>query len=343
MLKDKLDNLLTKTQEDEMQSLYESIIYDLENLDIIPDLRQDITESMLMRHNIISPDMHALFEEFDTSNTQDADWKPADDGDSDEKKYSNKEKGDDISIKRSSIIKRFINGIKNILDKIIQWIKKAVMFLSEKIFNNEKFLKEHESELDEILKNDSEYSGKLPSISLKSIENGNKYYNEKFAYSDCIYYTDKLLANSLKEGKTIDINVLLYKSYSLGKGDDMYSVKQAVRESYLDSNRGKEGKIKLSDSIKLLNDYGRDYLKELKESINAYKKNKVNIGDIVEKLEKSGAEQKVVEVGTKTAVNISVTILQEKFNIMRQGIAEHEKILKSAILMRNNGNGKEEK
>lgn len=123
----------------------------------------------------------------------------------------------------------------------------------------------------------------------------------------------------------------------------MYSVKQAVREVYRDPNKGKEGKIKIIESKEILDNYGREYLKELKESINIYKKNKDSIGSIMDLLAESGAEQKVVEVGIKTATNISVTILQEKFNIMRQGIGEHEKILKSVILMRNNRNGKEEK
>lgn len=194
MLKDKLDNLLFKTQEDEMQSLYESILYDLENLDDIPNLRQGITESMLIRHNIITPDMHVLFEEFDTTNAQDPYWMPSDE-------ELENEKDDDINIDKDSFFKKFANFIKNIFDKIIQWIKKAIMFLSEKIFNNEKFLKEHQSDIDECIKNDTEYSGQLPSISLKSIENGDRYYNEKIPFSDCISHLTKLCNKTFKEGK----------------------------------------------------------------------------------------------------------------------------------------------
>ena len=335
MIYDRMNSILEQSSIDEMDSLFESIIYDLENIDVEVPLRKGITESMLNRHNIMKGSiMYPLFEQedFDTSNAQDVDYEEVDDGKDNSSKSSSNESGPKINTNKDSFFKRITNVMKSIIDKIIQWVKKAIMFLSEKLFNNDKFLKEHQKELEEAIKKNPKINCKMPSISLTSIDNGNKYYNEKSTVTGCLEYGVNHVIKMHKEGKKASIFERLCNIYSLGKGNDMYSVKQSVRESFLDKNKGKDVTLNLSDSRTLLENYGRGYLEELKKSMNAYKKSQVAIGDISKKLFSDLKDPNNVQAGLRIAVNISVVIMKEKFNIFRQGIGEHERILKSAIL-----------
>ena len=333
MLYNKMNSILEQSSLDEMDSLFESIIEDLDSINIEVPLRNGVTESMLYRHNIMKGSiMYPLFEQedFDTSNAQDVDYEEVDDDNS--SKSSSNESGPKINTNKDSFFKRITNVMKSIIDKIIQWVKKAIMFLSEKLFNNDKFLKEHQKELEEAIKKNPKINCKMPSISLTSIDNGNKYYNEKSNITGCLEYGVNYVIKMYKEGKKTTIFEHLCNIYSLGKGNDMYSVKQSVRESFLDKNKGKDVTLNLSDSRTLLENYGRRYLEELKKAMNAYKKSQVAIGDISKKLFSDLKDPNTVQAGLRIAVNISVVIMKEKYNIMRQGIGEHERILKSAIL-----------
>lgn len=336
MIYDRMNSILEQSSIDEMDSLFESIMEDLDSINIEIALRKGITESMLNRHNIMKGSiMYPLFEQedFDTSNAQDVEYEEVDDDkENDDSESNENESGPKINTNKDSFFKKITNGMKNIFSKIIQWVKKAIMFISEKLFNNEKFLKEHQKELDEVIRKNPKINCKMPCISLNSINNGNKYYNEKSNITGCLEYGINYIYKMFAEKKKVTIFDHMCNIYSLGKGNDMYSVKQSVRETYIDKNKGKDVTINLSDSRTLLNTYGREYLQELKKSMNAYKKSQVSIGDISKKLFSELKNPNTIQEGLRIAVNISVVIMKEKFNIFRQGIGEHERILKSAIL-----------
>lgn len=341
MIYDRMNSILEQSSIDEMDSLFESIMHDLENIDIEIPLQKGVTESMLNRHNIMKGSiMYSLFEQeaFDTSNAQDVEYKDVDDKSNNNDNNSEPE----INTKKDSFFKKFSNSLKLILDKFIELIKKAVMFFSEKIFNNDKFLKEHQKELEEALRKTPTIEGKIPSISIKSIENGEDSYFTKIANENLTKYAIKMNMKYLQEGKKIDAFAFVCKQYSFGRGEDLYSVLQVVREKFLDPNRGKKGTIKLEESKEIIDKYGRDYVKFLKEQIGEIKKQRANVDSDVSSIARLNKEghQIAVAVG-RCSYTTSINIHKEVITIMRQGIGEHERILKSAIL--KNSNSKSEK
>ena len=340
MLYEKMNSILEHSTLDEMDSLFESIIEDLDSINVEVPLRNGITESMLYRHNIMKGSiMYPLFEQedFDTSNAQDVNYEEVDDGKDNSSKKDNKS-GTEINTTKNSFFKNFINTLKMILDKFLQLIKKAVVFFSEKIFNNDKFLKEHQKELEETLRKTPTIEGKIPSISVNSIENGENTFFTNIATKNIQAFSEKLTEKLIKEGKTMSCSELTFKAYSQGKGTDLYSVIQVVREKFLEPNRGKKGTIKLAESKEIIDKYGREYLKFLKEQIGDLKKTRENAERDMEQLNQV-LKQKLEGKSFQIAVDVAkcscttlINIHKEVINIMRQGIGEHERILKSAIL-----------
>lgn len=340
MIYDRMNSILEQSSIDEMDSLFESIMHDLENIDIDIPLQKGITESMLNRHNIMKGSiMYPLFEQedFDTSNAQDVEYRDTDDNSN---KNNNSEP--EINTEKDSFFKKFSNSLKLILDKFIKLIKKAVMFFSEKIFNNDKFLKEHQKELEEVLRKTPTIEGKIPSISIKSIENGEDSYFTEIASRNLTKYAIKMNMKYLQEGKKIGTFEFVCKQYSFGRGEDLYSVLQVVREKFLEPNRGKKGTIKLEESKEIIDKYGRDYVKFLKEQIGEIKKQRANVDSDVSSIARLNKEGHQIAVAiARCSYTISINIHKEVITIMRQGIGEHERILKSAIL--KNSNSKSEK
>lgn len=257
--------------------------------------------------------MYPLFEQedFDTSNAQDVDYEEVDDDEDNSSSKNNK----------NGFLNKIKNFFKKFLDKIIQWFRKAILFVKEKLFNNEKFIKEHQKELDEIISKNKFVYGKLPSITLASIERGT---------SEFYKYSKALITENTED--LISIFNTLSDDYN-----DTMELKESIRKSYLNEFKGKNEKINLEESINILKDYGREYLDNLNECYKAAKKMKretVASASEVKKVASSffGKEggKNLAESMKKDSV-LLITLYQEIFMIFRQGIYEHELILKMAI------------
>ena len=335
MLYNKMNSILEQSSLDEMDSLFESIIEDLENIDIEVPLRNGVTESMLYRHNIMKGSiMYPLFEQedFDTSNAQDVNYEEVEDDDNPNKNRYGTNLNFDAT-KKTSFIKKTINAFKRIIGKFIQWLKNVVMFFSEKIINNDKFLKQHQLELEETIEKTPTVEGKMPSINLETIKEGEETYLTDGGIIEREDFSNKIINELIKNGKTMTTFEFVCKKLSLGKGTDLYSVLESIREKFLDPNRGKKGTIKLAESKEIIDTYGREYIKYLKKEIKESKK-KVKLFEVLNNCDskKQSKEEKIDFSILKITLNTRVHIYKEITNIMRQGIGEHERILKSAIL-----------
>ena len=140
MIYDRMNSILEQNDTKDIDSLFESIILDIQYADLEIPLQKGITESMLNRHNIMKGSiMHPLFEalfedeednfnfkddEFNTWNTKDeTGYDSYDDlsagyGSSDGASKTNK----------NGFFNKMKNFFKKFLDKIIQWFKKAILY-----------------------------------------------------------------------------------------------------------------------------------------------------------------------------------------------------------------------
>ena len=314
MIYEKMNSILEQSSLDEMDSLFESIIEDLDSINVEVPLRNGVTESMLYRHNIMKGSiMYPLFEQedFDTSNAQDVDYD-----------YT----------KKTSFIKKTINAFKRIIGKFIQWLKNIAMFFSEKIFNNDKFLKEHQKELEETIEKTPMVEARIPSISLDTIKRGEEIYLKDGGIACADDFSSKILEELIKEGKPMTTFEFVYKKLSLGRGTDLYSVLQVVREMFLESERGKKGIINLSESKEIIDQYGRKYLNYIKKQIKEAKQGELTL-DVMHNCmkKKMNENNKIYFSVMKISISTQINICKEITNIMRQGIGEHERILKMAI------------
>lgn len=336
MIYDRMNSILEQNNDNEdIDSLFESIILDIQYADIEVPLRNGITESMLYRHNIMKgsimyPLFEALFEDeekdYKVDDDEYANWNPKDETGKDSYEGPlDKEDEEDNSSSSKNNKNGFLNKLKNFfkkfLDKIIQWFRKAILFVKEKLFNNEKFIKEHQKELDEIISKNKFVYGKSPSITLASIEKGT---------SEFYKYSRALITENTED--LISIFSTLSDDYN-----DTMELKESIRKSYLNEFRGKNEKINLEESINILKDYGREYLDNLNECYKAAKKMKRETAASASEVKKVASSFFGKEGGKNLAESMKkdsvllITLYQEIFMIFRQGIYEHELILKMAI------------
>ena len=163
--------------------------------------------------------------------------------------------------------------------------------------------------------------GKLPSISLSSIERGTQQFSS---------YSRSLLTENIED--------LIASSSQLGDVfSDTMELKESIRKYYLDENRGKSGKINLEDSIQILNDYGREYLNNLNKCYKSAQDMKKELNSSASDMKKATSSILGEKAGKelvkmlKLDYTLLITMYQEIFMIFRQGIYEHERILKMAI------------